>query len=55
MKKVLFLMPFLFLTDCGGGGLVDTSWENKSDSDCGLGDSVTFHKNNKVTVMDGED
>ncbi|KAA0766331.1 MULTISPECIES: hypothetical protein [Bacillus cereus group] len=55
MKKVLFLMPFLFLTACGGGGLVGTSWENKTDSDCGLGDLVTFHKNNKATVMDGED
>lgn len=50
MKRVLFLMPFLFLTACGGGNLVDTSRKNKSDSSCGLGDSVTFHKNNKATI-----
>lgn len=54
MKKVLFLIPFLLLTACGSGDLVGTSWE-KTDSDCGLGDSVTFHENNKATVMEGED
>ncbi|MEY8351226.1 hypothetical protein AALF16_23700 [Bacillus cereus] len=55
MKRMLFLVPFLFLTACGGEDLANTRWE-KVEGGCsggGLGDSVSFHEKNKAT-MDGK-